>query len=318
MLECGEKQSRGEIDMARVISMPLMISALVVLSLISVMATAPVAQASPYAVDIRITGTSEVDCEFCVDGTIDCFACDGTGHSDCYFCTDGICDACGGAGVETCTLCDGAGIWLDMTCSYCGGDGLVECYSCGGTGECSYCDGKGWETCTMCEGKGGEPCTHCDGEGTVELSFSGSYGDLSGQTSVDGTVPTTYTIGNPSGDIVSAVFQKQTEGGTLTVQLVKDGVVVASQTTTAAYGIVSVSHSFAELPGSEEAGAIIGGIVLFAIFWFIVAILLCVWVYRDAKARGENAALWLIIVLIAGIIGLIIWLIVRPKKKVTG
>lgn len=154
--------------------------------------------------------------------------------------------------------------------------------------------------------------------GTSGISFLGSYGDLSGQTSVDGTVPATYTIVNPSGDIVSAVFQKMEETGTLTVQLVKDGVVVASQTTTAAYGVVSASHSFAELPGYGGVGVIIGGFVLFAIFWFIVAILLCVWVYRDAKARGENAALWLIIILISGIIGLIIWLIVRPKKKVTG
>ena len=151
--------------------------------------------------------------------------------------------------------------------------------------------------------------------GTSGLSFSGSYGDLSGQTSVDGTVPATYTIVDPSGDIVSAVFSKM-EAGTLTVQLVKDGVVVESKTTTAVYGFVSVSHSFAEWPGYGGFGVIIGGIVLFAIFWLIVAVLLCVWVYRDAKARGENAALWLIIVLIAGIIGLIIWLIVRPKKKV--
>lgn len=83
-------------------------------------------------------------------------------------------------------------------------------------------------------------------------------------------------------------------------------------------GVVSVLHSFAELLGYGGVGVIIGGFVLFAIFWLVVAILLCVWVYRDAKARGENAALWLIIVLIAGIIGLIIWLIVRPKKKVTG
>jgi len=38
---------------------------------------------------------------------------------------------------------------------------------------------------------------------------------------------------------------------------------------------------------------------------FIVAILLAVWVYRDAEKRGESGILWLIIVLITGIIGLI-------------
>lgn len=49
---------------------------------------------------------------------------------------------------------------------------------------------------------------------------------------------------------------------------------------------------------------------------FLVAILLAVWVYRDAEKRGESGVLWLIIVLITGIIGLIIWLIVRGDKPV--
>jgi preprotein translocase subunit Sss1 len=40
-------------------------------------------------------------------------------------------------------------------------------------------------------------------------------------------------------------------------------------------------------------------------------------VYKDATARGANAVLWLFVVLITGIIGLIIYLIVRPKTKLT-
>ncbi len=51
-----------------------------------------------------------------------------------------------------------------------------------------------------------------------------------------------------------------------------------------------------------------------AIF-FIIAIALAVWVYKDAEKRGKSGALWLIIVLITGIIGLIIWLIVRPDMS---
>jgi len=51
-----------------------------------------------------------------------------------------------------------------------------------------------------------------------------------------------------------------------------------------------------------------------AIIWFVVAILIAVWVYRDAEAKGESGILWLIIVLITGIIGLIIWLIIRRDK----
>ena len=53
---------------------------------------------------------------------------------------------------------------------------------------------------------------------------------------------------------------------------------------------------------------------LIPILWFVVAILLCIWVYRDAESRGMNGVLWLIIVLIAGIIGLIIYLVVRKEK----
>ena len=53
---------------------------------------------------------------------------------------------------------------------------------------------------------------------------------------------------------------------------------------------------------------------LIPIVWFVIAILLCIWVYRDAESRGMNGVLWLIIVLIAGIIGLIIYLVVRKEK----
>jgi len=55
--------------------------------------------------------------------------------------------------------------------------------------------------------------------------------------------------------------------------------------------------------------------ILLPIIWFIIAILLCIWVYRDAESRGMNGALWLIIVLIAGIIGLMVYLVVRKEKK---
>jgi predicted nucleic acid-binding Zn ribbon protein len=48
------------------------------------------------------------------------------------------------------------------------------------------------------------------------------------------------------------------------------------------------------------------------IILFIVGILIAIWVYKDAEKRGSSGALWLIIVLFTGIIGLIIWLVVRP------
>jgi len=55
-------------------------------------------------------------------------------------------------------------------------------------------------------------------------------------------------------------------------------------------------------------------LVIFSIYAiiFIVWILVAVWVYKDAKKRKENAALWAIIVFIAGLIGILIWIALRP------
>ena len=55
--------------------------------------------------------------------------------------------------------------------------------------------------------------------------------------------------------------------------------------------------------------------LLIAVASVAIWIGIVVWVYRDATARGaENAVLWLILVLVTGLIGLIIYLIVRPGK----
>ena len=52
--------------------------------------------------------------------------------------------------------------------------------------------------------------------------------------------------------------------------------------------------------------------MLFVVIWFIIFIAIAIWVYKDAERRGSSGALWLIIVILLGIIGIIIWLIVRP------
>jgi heme/copper-type cytochrome/quinol oxidase subunit 2 len=54
--------------------------------------------------------------------------------------------------------------------------------------------------------------------------------------------------------------------------------------------------------------------LLIPLVWFIIGILLAIWVYRDAESRGMNGVMWLIILFIAGIVGLIIYLIVRKDK----
>lgn len=53
----------------------------------------------------------------------------------------------------------------------------------------------------------------------------------------------------------------------------------------------------------------------FILFWFIIGIALCVWVYRDAQDRGMYGAVWLTVVLFTGPIGLIIYLIIRGEQR---
>jgi len=60
---------------------------------------------------------------------------------------------------------------------------------------------------------------------------------------------------------------------------------------------------------------LVGAVCIIPLIWLVIAILLCIWVYRDAESRGMNGVLWLIVVLIAGIIGLIVYLVVRKEKK---
>jgi Na+/H+-dicarboxylate symporter len=55
-----------------------------------------------------------------------------------------------------------------------------------------------------------------------------------------------------------------------------------------------------------------GALCIIPIVIFVLWIILAIWVYKDAKKRDSSGALWLLIVLITGIIGLIIWLVVRP------
>ena len=68
--------------------------------------------------------------------------------------------------------------------------------------------------------------------------------------------------------------------------------------------------------GDEAAAAGLFGLGLVCcivpVIWLVIAIVLAIWVYKDAEKRGSSGALWLIIFLVAGFIGLIIWLIIRP------
>ena len=43
----------------------------------------------------------------------------------------------------------------------------------------------------------------------------------------------------------------------------------------------------------------------------VISLLIAIWVYKDAKKRDMNAPVWLLIVLVTGCIGCIIYLVVR-------
>ena len=73
--------------------------------------------------------------------------------------------------------------------------------------------------------------------------------------------------------------------------------------------------ALAQNDGGGLAGLIGGGIgCLFGLVMLGVWIAVTVWAYRDAQARGENGVLWAVIVFFLGLIGLVIWLIVRSNK----
>jgi vacuolar-type H+-ATPase subunit I/STV1 len=66
---------------------------------------------------------------------------------------------------------------------------------------------------------------------------------------------------------------------------------------------------------SENMGGLIAATAILPIIvWFIIAVAIGVWIYRDAESRGMSGAMWLIIGLILGIIGLIVYVIVRKPK----
>jgi hypothetical protein len=81
----------------------------------------------------------------------------------------------------------------------------------------------------------------------IQVSYSGSWsgavGDSSGSRSVDGSGTQTFPVSATGA--VSANFQKKDNStGTLTVSIIQSGKTLETQSTTATYGVASVSHYF--------------------------------------------------------------------------
>ena len=77
--------------------------------------------------------------------------------------------------------------------------------------------------------------------------------------------------------------------------------------------------NFAFQHGDDAAGGLAAcgcmgfvGFIVLAVIALNVALL--VWVAKDAKNRGmDNAVLWMILVMLTGLIGLIIYILTRPQ-----
>ncbi len=74
-------------------------------------------------------------------------------------------------------------------------------------------------------------------------SWSGSYGDIEGLKSVDGTGSETFTISSPKFIVSASIQKKDDTDRTLTVEILKNGAVVKSESTSAAYGVVLLSYT---------------------------------------------------------------------------
>jgi hypothetical protein len=58
-----------------------------------------------------------------------------------------------------------------------------------------------------------------------------------------------------------------------------------------------------------------GALCALVIGLWVVFLIIAIWVYRDAESRGMSGVLWLLVVLVGGIIGLIVYLVVREDKR---
>lgn len=83
--------------------------------------------------------------------------------------------------------------------------------------------------------------------------------------------------------------------------------------------LFAVTQLFAQDSTDEAAGAAAGiaGLGCSCIIMLValaIQIAIAVWVYRDAKSRGmDNAVLLTVLAVITGLLGLLIYILMRPK-----
>ncbi len=60
-----------------------------------------------------------------------------------------------------------------------------------------------------------------------------------------------------------------------------------------------------------------GCICVGAIVYALVVIFLLAWVAKDARSRGTDGAIWVIVILLSGVVGFIVYLLARPAGMLT-
>jgi hypothetical protein len=70
-----------------------------------------------------------------------------------------------------------------------------------------------------------------------------------------------------------------------------------------------------EAPKAAAGCALAGlGCIVTVVGSYVLIIVLMVWTYKDARARGDqNAAIWLILIFFAHLLGFVIYILARPK-----
>lgn len=82
--------------------------------------------------------------------------------------------------------------------------------------------------------------------------------------------------------------------------------------------VVLAGSAFAQYDNGDAAGsaAACGGCAVMAfvlVIGLVVNIAILVWVAKDAKARGMEGALWMVVVFFLGLLGLVVYLFARPQ-----
>lgn len=86
-----------------------------------------------------------------------------------------------------------------------------------------------------------------------------------------------------------------------------------------ALAFASLSFGVALAQGGNNAGAGLFSTTISlacSVIFFVVDLILLVWVYQDANKRGTNGCLWAIVVFFLSWIGLILYILLRPKNTI--